>query len=133
MNMVLVERFIQLSLLIAAIIHLLPVVGLAGSDSIQRLYGIAAPDPNTLLLLRHRALLFALVAVPLLVAILQPGWRLPAMTGALVSIVSFLVLATMVPTLTPALRRVALVDLLPLLMLLPALLLSWRALPTPLR
>lgn len=132
MNSVLVERFLQLSLLVAAIIHLLPVVGLAGSDSIQRLYGIAAPDTNTLLLLRHRAVLFALVAVPLLVAILRPGWRLPAMIGALTSVISFLALAAVVPTLTPELRRVALIDLVPLSMLLPSLILSWRTLPAPL-
>lgn len=132
MNSVLVERYLQLSLLAAAIIHLLPVVGISGSDSIQGLYGIAAPDANTLLLLRHRAVLFALVAIPLLVAILQPGWRLPAMIGALASILSFLALAAIVPTLTAELRRVALIDLVPLSMLLPALILSWRTLPAPL-
>lgn len=132
MNPTLVERYLQLSLLVAAIIHLLPVIGLAGSDTLQRLYGIAAPDANTLLLLRHRAVLFALVAIPLLVAILQPAWRLPAMIGALASILSFLALAAVVPTLTPELRRVALVDLVPLLMLVPALVLHGRATPAPL-
>lgn len=129
MKAMLAERFVQSALLVAAIIHLLPVAGIAGSEAIQRLYGMTAVDANTLLLLRHRAVLFGLVALPLLIAIVQPAWRLPAMTAALISIVSFLALAAGAQALSPELQRVARVDIVPLLLLPPAMLLTWRTLP----
>lgn len=126
MNSLFAERFVQFTLLVAAVVHLTPVSGLAGSETLQRLYGIVTPDANALLLLRHRALLFGLVAIPLLIAIPQPAWRLPAMTGALLSIASFLLLSALETPSSPELRRVVQIDLVVLVVLVPALVLSLR-------
>ena len=59
-----------LALLIAGVIHLLPLPGVLGTGNLARLYGITVSDPNTAILLQHRALLFgilgALLAVPVM-------------------------------------------------------------------
>jgi len=123
---VIAERYVQAALFIAAVIHLLPVVGITGTDALQRLYGVDVDDPALLLLLRHRALLFALVAMPLLIAIAQPGWRVPALVGALLSIGGFLLLTLLDPPATPSLVRVARIDWGVLGLLVPALVLSVR-------
>ena len=45
-----------IALLVSAIIHLLPVPGVAGPAALGKLYGIAVSDANTAILLQHRAL-----------------------------------------------------------------------------
>ena len=64
-------------LFILAVIHLLPVAGVLGSDSLTRLYGISVSDSNTEILLRHRAVLFAIIGLFLLLSVfsknIKPG------------------------------------------------------------
>ena len=50
-----------LSLLLGAIIHALPVTGVLGANWLQKQYGIEFSEPNTLLLMQHRALLCGVV------------------------------------------------------------------------
>ena len=49
------------SLLIAGVIHLLPITGAFGTDQLHRLYGVALDDPNLEVLMRHRAVLFGIL------------------------------------------------------------------------
>jgi hypothetical protein len=49
-------------LLIVALIHALPLVGVMGAAKLTQLYGIDVQDPTLELLLRHRAILFGLLA-----------------------------------------------------------------------
>lgn len=66
--------FVQASLLLAAVFHLLPAVGALGSQRLASLYGVPVEDPALLLLMRHRALLFAVIGVALVFAArVQPG------------------------------------------------------------
>ena len=58
-----------LALLIAGVIHLLPLQGVLGTGNLARLYGVAVSDPNTAILLQHRALLFGVLGVLMLMAI----------------------------------------------------------------
>jgi hypothetical protein len=62
------------ALLVAGIIHLLPVPGVMGVGTLARLYGIGVSDPNTAILMQHRALLFGVLGVLMLSAIALP-WR----------------------------------------------------------
>ena len=62
-------------LLLAALIHLLPVAGVLGAERLQALYGIPIGDPNLLLLMRHRAVLFGVVGVLLATAAFVPALR----------------------------------------------------------
>ncbi len=86
------EWSVRAILVLGAAIHLAPVTGFAGADALARLYGQRFDDPTTLLLLQHRALLFGLIGAPLLIALKQRSWRLPALIIAITSVVGFLLL-----------------------------------------
>lgn len=63
------------ALLFAGVIHLLPVPGVMGVSTLARLYGIEVNDPNTAILMQHRALLFGVLGALMLTAIALPWLR----------------------------------------------------------
>jgi len=122
------QRFVQATLLVSGIIHGMPLIGLAGSEALARLYGLDLKDPSLLLLLQHRALMFGLLAVPMFVAILRAEWQWPALWLALLSAGGFTILRHWVAGDLPSpLQRVYLVDLVLLVPLVIAMGLKWRA------
>ena len=98
------------ALLVAGIIHLLPVPGVMGVSTLSRLYGIEVNEPNTAILLQHRALLFGVLGVLMLSAIALPWLRVTALTVALFSAASFIVIAKAVGGYNPAIGRVVVAD-----------------------
>jgi len=98
------------ALLVAGIIHLLPVPGVMGVSTLARLYGIEVNDPNTAILLQHRALLFGVLGVLMLSAIALPWLRVTALTVALFSAASFIVVAMAVGGYNAAIGRVVVAD-----------------------
>lgn len=99
------------ALLIAAVIHLLPLAGMLGTARLSALYGIVVEDPNLEILLRHRAVLFGLLGAFLGYAAFQPSLQPLAFIAGTASVVSFLWLARSVAGHNAALERVARVDL----------------------
>ncbi len=97
------------ALAVAAVIHLLPLPGLLGAAQLQSLYGLGTIDATTLILLRHRALMFALFAAMLLLAIRVPALRTTAIALVLISDIAFLWLA-LVDHVPEALMRVVIAD-----------------------
>lgn len=104
------EWLIRSCLLAAMLIHLLPLLGLFGNAGFEALYGLAAIDSGTTLLLQHRALMFGLMGALLGAAIWQRSWRSPAMALVLLSDLGFLLLAFAAEPLNAQLRRVAAFD-----------------------
>lgn len=100
------------ALLVAGIIHLLPVPGVIGASTLARLYGIEVTDLNTAILLQHRALLFGVLGVLMLSAIALPWLRVTALAVALFSAASFIVIAMAVGGYNPAIGRIVVADLL---------------------
>jgi hypothetical protein len=98
------------ALLVAGLIHLLPVPGVLGAGTLARLYGIEVPDPNTAILLQHRALLFGILGVLMLAAIPFPSLRGVALWVGLASAASFVVVALWVGGFNGAVRRVVVAD-----------------------
>ena len=98
------------ALLVAGIIHLLPVPGVMGVSTLARLYGIQVNDPNTAILLQHRALLFGVLGVLMLSAIALPWLRVTALAVALFSAASFIAVAVAVGGYNPAIGRVVVAD-----------------------
>jgi hypothetical protein len=98
------------ALLVAGIVHLLPVPGVMGVSTLARLYGIEVHDPNTAILLQHRALLFGVLGVLMLSAIALPWLRVTALSVALFSAASFIVVATAVGGHNTAIGRVVVAD-----------------------
>lgn len=111
---------LALLLAVAGVIHLLPLPGVFGAQALQRLYGITLDDPNLLLLLQHRAVLFGLLGALILGAIRVAAWRPLALGAGLISTTSFLVLALVGAEYSPVLQRVVVADVVALVCLLVA-------------
>ncbi|WP_043308014.1 hypothetical protein [Pseudomonas sp. ML96] len=120
------SKLIAVLLLVAGIIHLLPLAGVLGGERLNSLYGLALDEPNLQILMRHRAVLFGLLGALLVAAAFIPGLRTLALLGGLISVVSFLLLAWSAPLYNEALRRVAVADWVALACLLPAMVLHLR-------
>ena len=112
---------ITFTLLITGIIHLLPAVGVFGADRLQVLYGMSVEDESLVLLMRHRAVLFALLGAFFVYAAFTPAYRSLAFVAGLVSVVSFLLLAepwhTTGSVSVPAIQRVVQADVVALICL----------------
>lgn len=74
------KHLVPLALWLVALLHALPLAGVLGAARLSTLYGIDVADPNLALLLRHRAVLFGLLAA-LLAALEGP------LNGAVMSVV----------------------------------------------
>ena len=116
-------RIISGLLIVAGIIHLLPLSGVLGAERLALLYGLSFQEPNLLLLMRSRALLFGLLGAFMIYAALRPALQPLALFGGLVSVLGFLLLAWSGPGYNEALRRVLIADWLALGCLLVATLL----------
>jgi len=115
-------------LIVVGIIHLLPLSGVLGPERLTALYGIAVEEPNLLVLMRHRAVLFGLLGVLLLLAAARPALQPLALATGFVSVASFVWLAWSVGGVNAALGRVVTVDLVAVACLLVATL-SWALTP----
>ncbi|GHG70763.1 phosphopantetheine adenylyltransferase [Comamonas sp. JC664] len=114
-------RFIVPSaLIVVGIIHLLPLTGVLGRAQLESLYGADISDPNLLLLMRHRAVLFGLLGAFLVYAAFTPALHAVALLMAAGSVVAFLGLAHPVDTHTPQVRRVVTADVVALALLVAA-------------
>jgi hypothetical protein len=117
------------ALLVAGLIHLLPVPGVMGAATLGRLYGVEVVDPNTAILLQHRALLFGVLGVLMLSTIALPGLRLTALVIGLFSATSFIVVALWVGGYNTAIGRVVLADGVAVILLAAGLAAELRAVP----
>jgi len=99
-----------LGLALLALIHLAPVLGVAGADALQKLYGIGAEGPDLQLLLRHRAVLFGMAGGIMLLALFHPCYRGIALAVGWLNVISFIVLAAQTGQINEALTRVLWVD-----------------------
>ena len=99
------------ALIVAGLIHLLPLAGVLGADKLAALYGIPIAGPDLAILMRHRAVLFGLIGALCLVA----AWREPlqwaALLTALASVAAFLALAWGTGGYNAAIGRVVTADI----------------------
>ena len=104
-------------LVIVAIIHLLPLSGVIGSERLASLYGISFDEPNIAILMRHRAVLFGLLGLFMLFAAFAPRFQVAAFVLGFVSVVSFLWLASSVGGYNAAVGRIVTADVVALVCL----------------
>jgi hypothetical protein len=104
-------------LLVVAVIHALPLTGVMGSAKLVSLYGIPVEEPNLEILLRHRAVLFGLLAALLAYSAFRPALHRLALIAGLVSVVSFIALAQSVGGYNTNLSTVVRADILALVLL----------------
>ncbi len=101
---------VAIGLVIAGIIHLLPLAGVLGVAQLQALYGVAMDDSSLVLLLRHRAVLFGILGLLLIAATFVRSLQPVAFAAGLVSVVSFLALAWMQAPYNERIARVVVAD-----------------------
>lgn len=104
------NKLVAALLILVGVIHLLPVTGVVGAGQLESLYGITAQEPNLEILLRHRAVLFALLGSFLIYAAFKPRLQPTALLGGLISVISFIAIAWSVGEYNDAIRRVFLAD-----------------------
>jgi len=108
-------RFIpELALLLAAAIHVLPVSAAFSDAALFRLYRVRFSDPNLIVLLRHRAALFGVIAVLMLAACFETTLRHAAFAVGFASASSFVAIAWQVGGYSKAIARVVTADLIAL-------------------
>ena len=87
------EKLTTAALILAGLVNVFPVIGIASADVLARLYGIPAPEGDLLILMRHRALLFGILGVLILTSIFRRHLQPTAIVAGLVSMLGFVVLA----------------------------------------
>ena len=115
------NRLVAALLFAVGIIYVLPGALAFDPGASMRLYGIALAGEELILLMRHRAVLLALVGGLLVFAAFRPFLRRTAIAVALVSKLSFELLFLLAPDLDPAITRVAASDAVSIVLLLAAL------------
>ena len=106
------NEFSAVVLVFTALVHALPLLGVFGASQLHKLYAVQTHDSAILLLLQHRAVMFAVLAAVLLYCALTPALRVPGLLVALACTASFVALALSGGDgMNHALKRVFWVDL----------------------
>jgi hypothetical protein len=105
---------------IVGLINFAPILGVISAGRLAAMYGVALGDPNLVALMRHRAVLLGIVGLLLIASALHLPLRPVAALAGLVSMFSYLVIVIFLGDSNVELRRVALVDLVALVLLLGA-------------
>ena len=106
-----ISILVALAFAVVGAIHLLPIAPVFYPQTLTRLYGIAPGDDTLLVLLRHRAVLLALVGILCLWAAWSAPMRPAALLAAAVNIAAFLGFYALYGNLTGSLRTIAIFDL----------------------
>lgn len=73
------QGVVTVALVVAGIVHLLPLPGVSGARRLEALDGIPVAEPDLGILLRHRAVLFGLLGGFLLAAAFRPELQAAAL------------------------------------------------------
>ncbi|KFN44946.1 hypothetical protein [Arenimonas oryziterrae] len=101
---------ISVTLILAGLIHLLPVSGMIGPERLSALYGIGFEEPNLAILMRHRAVLLGLLGAFLVAAAFLPALQPSAFALGFASVLSFLFLAWSTGNYNPNVAKVVAAD-----------------------
>lgn len=106
--------------MLVGLINLVPVLGVLGSERLLALYGQPIQEPNLLILMSHRSVLFGLLGVFLIAAAWKSEWQVAAFIAGLVSMLSFVVLARLTGNYNASINKVVWVDVIASVALLAA-------------
>lgn len=121
------RHLVSAMLVIVAVIHLLPLMGVLGSEKLATLYGLDFSEPNLAILMRHRAVLFGLLGSFFLYAAFKPSLQPIAFVAAFVSILSFFYLVWAAGGHNTFVQRILLGDVVAFVALVVAVAAWWAA------
>ena len=104
------QYLVAVMLAVVGVIHLLPLSGALGIERLTSLYGLEFSDPSLVILMRHRAVLFGLLGLFMIVAAFRRSMQPAAFIGGFASVVSFLYLALSTDAYNAQLERVVVAD-----------------------
>ncbi|MGW6447507.1 hypothetical protein [Lentzea sp. NPDC055074] len=110
-------RLGQALLVVAGLVNVAPGAGALAPESMRQAYGVEITGADLEVVLRHRAILLALVGVLAVVSAFRPALRPAAVTGNTISMGAFLLLVLTTPEVNQQVVRVAQVDAVALLVL----------------
>lgn len=124
------STIVQISLIIPGIIHILPIYGIFGPHQLSTLYGMKFKDPNVIILMRHRAVLFGLLGGFMIYAAFKTNYRNLAFTSGIMSTSSFLLFTLSADSTNSKIKGVLAADVIALFFLLAgsAVYCSWKML-----
>jgi hypothetical protein len=105
------EHIVTASMIVVAVIHLLPIAGVISAEQLASLYDVEIAEPNLEVLVRHRAVLFGLLGGLFLYSAFTPSIQPIAFVLALFSITSFFFLTWSVGKVNAKLQRVVYADI----------------------
>lgn len=108
---------VSVSLIIVGVIHLLPLSGVLGHERLSSLYGLTFSEPNLSILMRHRAVLFGLLGLFMIIAAFVPMFQTAAFVAGFISVLSFLYLAWSTGGFNSQIERVFVADIIALVSL----------------
>ena len=111
------RHLVSAMLFVVGVIHLLPLSGVLSGERLATLYGLSFAESNISILMRHRAVLFGLLGLFLLVAAFRRPFQLAALIAGFVSVVSFLWIAWSVGGYNAQVARVVTADIVALVCL----------------
>jgi hypothetical protein len=118
------ERIIQGALIVAGLIHFLPVAGVISGDRLTSMYALPFEERNLQILMRHRAVMLGLLGAFVLYSAFRPVIRAPAIFLGAVSLASLVSLAWSTGGYNPSLSTVVIADTIAVLCFLFAAALS---------
>jgi hypothetical protein len=126
-------RFVGALYVVVALINFAPIAGVISAAMLESMYAISVATTDLAVLLRHRAVLLAIVGALLFAASRRAALRPFAAAAGFTSMGSNLALVALEPSSNEALRKVAAVDLGAIVLLALAVVIdrrSGRAFPT---
>lgn len=90
------DKLITVLLLLMAAMCVYPSVGVLSGGMLEKLYGVPIHEPNLLILMRHRAVLYGCIGVFLVFAAFRPGLQLAGLLAGAVALGSYVLISLQV-------------------------------------
>lgn len=113
-------------LVLVGLVNIAPVAGVLSASMLSDAYGIASPDGDLLILMRHRALLFGIVGGLLLVSAFRRHLRSAAILSGMISMSGFIALTLIAGEHGEKIHRIMLIDMAATIALAIAVALHYR-------
>jgi hypothetical protein len=97
-------------LVLVGVVNLLPLVGVLSTERLRGLYGIVVDEPNLVILMRHRAVLFGILGALMIASAFDPSLQPVGIAVGLASMLSYVALAYVVGGYNAELRRIIVID-----------------------
>lgn len=108
---------LQLALIFVGLLHAVPAISGLSASRLASLYKVDADDKVLLVLLRHRAVLFGILAAGCFYSAFTQTAALEISIAGLVAMLSFVGIAFSIPHQSPAIQKIAMADVVGLVVL----------------